>query len=175
MDETRIELPQWETLPDIGLYMDQVITFITRAYEPLYGESTKGYLSAPMINNYVKLRILPPPVKKRYNRVHLCHLVIICLLKQVLSISEIRDIIASQLEVHDMRTVYDDFCSMQEQALAVTLDNVDLPADDTAVSFAGAALRVAVHANVSKMIAEKIIDIQNPPSEDKEKKKEKEK
>ena len=25
----------WEQIPDLGLYMDQVITFITRIYEPL--------------------------------------------------------------------------------------------------------------------------------------------
>ena len=27
----------WDMIPDIGLYMDQVITLITRMYEPLYG------------------------------------------------------------------------------------------------------------------------------------------
>ena len=168
-------IPRYEELPAIELYMDQVVAVIDDYLRIFLRDAKDRRLTPAMINNYVKLRILPPPVKKRYNRVHLCHLVIICLLKQVLSISEIRDIIASQLEVHDMRTVYDDFCSMQEQALTVTLDSVEMPADDTAVSFAGAALRVAVHANVSKMIAEKMIDIQNPPSEDKEKKKEKEK
>ena len=64
---------------------------------------------------------------------------------------------------------------MQEQSLIITLDNVDLPVDDSVPSFAYATLRVAVHANVNKMIAEKMIDIQNPPSEEKEKKKDKEK
>ena len=29
----------WETIPDFGLYMDQVITFVARAYQPLYGLS----------------------------------------------------------------------------------------------------------------------------------------
>ena len=52
---------------------------------------------------------------------------------------------------------------------------MDLPGDDSVPSFAYATLRVAVHANVNKMIAEKMIDIQNPPSEEKEKKKDKEK
>ena len=58
----------WEQIPDLGLYMDQVITFITRAYEPLYGDSTKSYLSAPMINNYVKNKLIPRPTGKKYSR-----------------------------------------------------------------------------------------------------------
>ena len=63
-----IELPQWEMLPDIGLYMDQVITLITRMYEPLYGDATCGYLSASMINNYVKAKLIPRPTGKKYGR-----------------------------------------------------------------------------------------------------------
>lgn len=168
-------IPRYEELPSIELYMDQVVAVIDDYLRIFLRDAKDRRLTPAMINNYVKLRILPPPVKKRYNRTHLCHLIIICLLKQVLAISEIRDLIASQLEVHDMQTVYDDFCSMQEQSLVITLDNMDLPVDDSVPSFAYATLRVAVHANVNKMIAEKMIDIQNPPSEEKEKKKDKEK
>ena len=168
-------IPRYEELPSIELYMDQVVAVIDDYLRIFLRDAKDRRLTPAMINNYVKLRILPPPVKKRYNRTHLCHLIIICLLKQVLSISEIRDLIASQLEVHDMQTVYDDFCSMQEQSLIITLDNVDLPVDDSVPSFAYATLRVAVHANVNNMISEKMIDIQNPPSEEKEKKKDKEK
>lgn len=169
----QVHIPRYEELPTIELYMDQVVAVIDDYLRIFLRDAKDRRLTPAMINNYVKLRILPPPVKKRYNRTHLCHLIIICLLKQVLSISEIRDIIASQLEVHDMQTVYDDFCSMQEQSLGLTLDNADLPADNAAASFSYATLRVAVHANVNKMIAEKMIDIQNPPSEEKKKDKEK--
>ena len=62
---------QWDQIPDLGLYMDQVITFITRLYEPLYGETTKGYLSAPMINNYVKNKLIPRPTGKKYSRLQI--------------------------------------------------------------------------------------------------------
>ena len=33
------------------------------------------------------MKVMPPPVKKRYSRVHLAYLVMICTLKQSLSIS----------------------------------------------------------------------------------------
>ena len=80
----------WEQIPDLGLYMDQVITFITRAYEPLYGESTKGYLSAPMINNYVKNKLIPRPTGKKYSRLQIAMLFMIVALKRVCTMEDIR-------------------------------------------------------------------------------------
>ena len=166
-------IPRYDELPSIELYMDQVVAVIDDYLRIFLRDAKDRRLTPAMINNYVKLKILPPPIKKRYNRTHLCYLIIICLLKQVLSISEIRDLVHTQLEVGDIQTVYDDFCAMQEESLAVTLDNVDLPADDSAVSFTYTTLRMAVHANVNKMIAEKMIDIQNPPTDEKKKDKDK--
>ena len=112
-----------------------------------------------MINNYVKLKVLPPPVKKRYNRTHLCYLIIICMLKQVLAILlEIRTLLADQLEKNDIRSVYNNFCDVQEHALALFSPRQEI--ENT--SFSDRILLLAVHANVNKMIAEKMIDLQNP-------------
>ena len=58
----------WEQIPDLGLYMDQVVTFISRAYEPLYGAGLRGSLSPSMINNYVKSKLIPRPAGKKYSR-----------------------------------------------------------------------------------------------------------
>ena len=80
----------WDMIPDIGLYMDQVITLITRMYEPLYGEATEGYLSASMINNYVKSKLIPRPVGKKYNREQIALLSMIVALKQTSSMEDIR-------------------------------------------------------------------------------------
>ena len=49
----------WEQIPDLGLYMDQVVTFIGRVYAPLYGEDVRRYLTPSMINNYVKAKLIP--------------------------------------------------------------------------------------------------------------------
>ena len=73
----------WNMIPDLGLYMDQVITFITRMYQPLYGDATEGYLSSSMINNYVKAKLIPRPVGKKYNREQIALLAMIVALKQV--------------------------------------------------------------------------------------------
>ena len=56
-------LPAWEELPDIELYMDQVVALTNR----YLGNVTKEkQLTASMVNNYVKMTALPEPVKKKY-------------------------------------------------------------------------------------------------------------
>lgn len=86
----RFALTPWELIPDLGLYMDQVITFITRMYEPLYGSQAYDYLSASMINNYVKSRLIPRPTGKKYSREQIALLTMIVALKQTSSMEDIR-------------------------------------------------------------------------------------
>ena len=58
-------LPEWNTLPDFGLYKDQMISFVNRALPSLSG---KLDLTASMINNYVKAGLIDRPVGKKYSR-----------------------------------------------------------------------------------------------------------
>lgn len=102
MEDTRIELPRWETLPDIGLYMDQVITLMERAFAPFLpgAEITKS-----MVNNYVKVGLIKRPVGKRYDREHLALLIMIGVLKQALSLECIGQVLACLCE-HGVREGY---------------------------------------------------------------------
>lgn len=106
----------WEQIPDLGLYMDQVITFITRAYEPLYGDTTKSYLSAPMINNYVKNRLIPRPTGKKYSRLQIAMLIMIVALKRVCMMEDIRAMIRVEGE-DDVRELYALFCERQAKSI----------------------------------------------------------
>ena len=55
------DLPDWESLPRLGLYMDQVILLLTQYLGPLSrGEENKP-ITASIINNYVRLKVMPPP------------------------------------------------------------------------------------------------------------------
>ena len=124
----------WEHIPDLGLYMDQVITFITRAYEPLYGDSTKRYLSAPMIDNYVKNKLIPRPTGKKYSRVQIALLIMIVALKQVCMMEDIREMLRVESE-EEIRALYDLFCERQSQAIRemLSLRSALSPAMDRAV------------------------------------------
>lgn len=121
----------WHMIPDLGLYMDQVITFITRMYEPLYGDASKGYLSSSMINNYVKSKLIPRPEGKKYNREQIALLSMIVALKQVASMEDIRSMLAP-VDGMTVERMYTLFCERQKSAIAALLEddenqNSDLP------------------------------------------------
>ena len=72
---------EWEGLPDLSLYMDQVIGYMPRQLIQ-YGEEER--LTSAMVNNYIKDGLLPRAEGKRYGRRHLAYLTAICALKQEL-------------------------------------------------------------------------------------------
>lgn len=76
---------EWDALPDIGLYMDQLISYMPRQLIH-YGEGEA--LTSAMVNNYIKDGALPRADGKRYSRTHLAYLTAICALKQVLSVKD---------------------------------------------------------------------------------------
>lgn len=116
----RFSPAEWDQIPDLGLYMDQVITFITRLYEPLYGETTKGYLSAPMINNYVKNKLIPRPTGKKYSRLHIAMLIMIVALKRVCTMEDIRAMLSAEDETA-IRAIYELFCKRQMESIGCML------------------------------------------------------
>lgn len=95
-----IRLPEWEMIPDIGLYMDQVITLMERTFSPAL---PKGEITKSMVNNYVKVELIPRPVGKKYDREHLALLMMIGVLKQALSMECIAQVLSCLCEngVHE--------------------------------------------------------------------------
>ncbi|MFQ6786519.1 MAG: DUF1836 domain-containing protein, partial [Streptococcus salivarius] len=55
--------PKWEEIPDIDLYLDQVLLYVNKVCAPFISKTDKG-LTASMVNNYVKHGYLPKPDKK---------------------------------------------------------------------------------------------------------------
>ena len=132
--EIRFAPVPWELIPDLGLYMDQVITFIGRIYAPVYGPEVKRYLSAAMINNYVKGKLIPRPAGKKYSREQIALLVMIVALKQVLSMEDIKKLIALE-ENQSAKPLYAAFCDRFSQVLQSPAPTCDRPVDQ-ALDFA---------------------------------------
>ena len=122
-------MPRYDEIPDIDLYMDQLLAYIDKLLSPLIFPNTEKILTTSMVNNYVKQGILPPTVKKRYSRKHVIILIEICLAKQIYSIQEIGKLIAVQNAIFDMRTSYNYICTELENALKTTFANEPLSKD----------------------------------------------
>ena len=80
--------PKWEDIPNIDLYLDQVLLYVNQVCAPISPDKDKG-LTASMVNNYVKHGYLTKPDKKKYQRKPIARLIAITTLKSVFSIQEI--------------------------------------------------------------------------------------
>ena len=139
------KLPRWDELPDLELYMDQVLSLMERYLGAYPGFDRKG-LTASMVNNYVKLGVMPPPVKKKYARAHLAHLVMICVLKGSFPIELIRNLVVAAAGGID-RAGYDRFCDEFEASMRRAAEAVS---GDTGLA---ALYRTALRAQASQALA----------------------
>lgn len=80
--------PKWKDIPNIDLYLDQVLLYVNQVCAPISPDKDKG-LTASMVNNYVKHGYLTKPDKKKYQRKQIARLIAITTLKSVFSIQEI--------------------------------------------------------------------------------------
>lgn len=105
-------LPAWEQLPDFGLYMEQLVLLLTQYLEYLPPELKQTEpITAAAINNYVRTRLLPEPKKKRYYRLHIACLIMICTLKQSLRLSTLQRLLPEPMTEQNVRAVYTDYAA----------------------------------------------------------------
>lgn len=144
-------VPEWAQLPGIPLYMDQVILYLREALCFFEQEGGAPLLTSSMINNYVKNGVLPHPEKKKYGRAHLGALLMICMLKPVLSLQQIKELLGTG-ELTE--SAYESF--RREQEAAVTAACAELQDEpDGAEDLRKAALRMALRANAERAAAQR--------------------
>lgn len=112
-------LPEYKNLPTIGLYMDQVITLLSQylGYLPNSNDlNAELFITANAINNYVRLGAMPAPIKKKYYEDHLAYLIMICVLKPSLSISDISMLIPANMSKKELEVVYNRFTTIHKDS-----------------------------------------------------------
>ena len=166
------KLPRWESFPDIELYMDQVVAVMEKALL-LYnksGEEESKLITPSIINNYVKLKVIPAPNKKRYNREHLAYLVMICILKQTLAISSILKIIRSNLESKTISELYNEFCNIYENVIPFVnigepffegYEQNSVEAFESEDDMNGFILKSAILSTAGKFVCEEMLSAMN--------------
>ena len=122
-------LPLWEQIPDIGLYMEQVILLLRKYLDYLPPElKEEQFITAATINNYVRMKVMPEPVKRRYYRIHIAYLIIILTLKHSLSIALIQKIIPMGLPEEEVEEIYNAYAQRHQQAAQYFMEQVRLAA-----------------------------------------------
>ena len=111
-----ISMPRWDELPDIDIYMDQLVQLVDKYTCTLQLDHTKKITPA-MINNYVKLKLVPKPYKKKYGRNHLARIIVITILKQAFDIPAIKNGIEFQIDSTNAKDAYNFFCNHLETTI----------------------------------------------------------
>lgn len=148
----------YKDLPAIELYMDQVVS-VVGSYLSFYFDDTTKFITSSIINNYVKLGVIPAPVKKKYSKEHIAKLIIICVLKQVLPISSIKTLIDFYLEKMSIEQFFDLFCKNQQEILYQSITETEKIQNESSDSQkpTTAVLDLAIKASACKLLTEKVL------------------
>lgn len=153
--------PRWNELPEIELYIDQVVCILENNLSLFNSNPKFPTITSTMINNYVKHRIINPPKKKKYNKDHLAYLFVICIFKRLMPLADIRESIVMTKRWFSVEEGYNLFCEELEKALkhAFSPDKYTIQsALDTDIQEV-AAMRAIVNAFANSVLADRIIAI----------------
>lgn len=151
-DGTELGVINWNELPDINLYMDQVIGLLSEKLS-FFAEDEDKLLTKSMINNYVKSGLISHPEKKKYTKEQLAQLIVISMLKQVLSIPDLQLLLEG---VSDTRGFYEIFERTQTEAMNDVSAQLRF-AVENGDNMKLMALKLAAEANAKRAAAEKIL------------------
>lgn len=88
--QSKEEKIQLEDIPELDLYMDQVIQLFEKKLSSSKRNEEDKVLTKTMINNYAKAKLLMPIKNKKYSKEHLILMSLIYDFKGALSISDIK-------------------------------------------------------------------------------------
>ncbi|WP_338448872.1 DUF1836 domain-containing protein [Niallia oryzisoli] len=165
-----------EDIPNIDLYMDQVIQLFESKYNSTKRDPGVKVLTKTMINNYAKGKLLFPIKNKKYSKEHLILISLIYQLKGVLSINDIKstlDGINKKVEEGDMDLdyFYSSYLDLSQKNAQQFKDDIQLKAveasdkvkkmEDNDADYLEKVLLISSLVNISnlyKRAAERLVD-----------------
>ncbi|MBR4881220.1 MAG: DUF1836 domain-containing protein [Clostridia bacterium] len=154
--------PRWEELPDLELYMDQVMSVLDKNLKVFIGDDSTKSVTPTMINNYVKHKLVRPPKNKRYDRGQIANLYIITLLKQIMSLGEIKDVVECVTQKYSPKDAYNRFCEIFESCLMSVFFDEKIRAVKTEQPEADAVIKSICLAYANMLYASFLISSQLP-------------
>lgn len=115
-------LPKYNEIPNVGLYLEQTSKYITDALSPLFTNAITG----SMISNYVKKGLVSNPVKKQYDREQIAYLIFIAVVKNVISMDDIKLCIDIQKKTYKSVSAYTYFAEELETFISYVFGETSL-------------------------------------------------
>ncbi|WP_110929172.1 DUF1836 domain-containing protein [Bacillus massiliglaciei] len=119
-----------EDVPDIDLYIDQVLQLFEKKFEGTKRNADEKVLTKTMVNNYAKGKLFYPIKNKKYSKDHLLLISLIYQLKGALSINDIKSTLSglNQLiteEGFELEPFYRSFLELQDKGAAHFKENLE--------------------------------------------------
>lgn len=165
---------QVEQLPDLDLYMDQVIQLFELTYKELKRDEKEKIMTKTMINNYAKGALLFPSKNKRYSKEHVMIISLIYEMKGALALKDIKKTLeqAEVTQTNDKSSIqllYRDYLSLAEKNAAATKESmkeqvktledvIETKSSDIYVQQVLLILSFIHQSNLYRKAAEKLID-----------------
>ena len=135
-------LPRYKEIPNVGLYLEQVVKYINECLEPL-----DICITPSMLSNYVKKGYIDRPVKKQYNADQIAYALFIIIAKQTLSMDNVALLFEFQKATYSVERAYNFFCNELESMLKLIFEiDEEPPAMSNDEPFATKTLRSVVIA-----------------------------
>jgi len=128
------QIINYSDIPEIDLYMDQVINFLDKKLVFFKKSDEESLLTKTMINNYVKSSLIPKPIKKKYGRIHISKLIMVYFLKNILSINDIKEIFDIESNAQELYekfnsihgTIIEDFNQNKDSCISWESDKISV-------------------------------------------------
>ena len=179
---SKMEYIKSSEIPNIDLYMDQVLTFMNSHLEDAKRYESDKIMTKTMINNYAKNHLLPPPEKKKYSKEHVMVLMFIYYFKNILSIGDIQSILNplteryfANGEVLNLEKIYEEVFSLEAGQIEYLKESLTTDFNRAKGTFQGEAendqeflqmfsfiCMLSYDIYIKKQIIEKIIDGLHP-------------
>jgi len=160
----------WDMFPDIALYMDQVVSYMTRQLVGFDGDTR---LTPAMVNNYIKDGLLPRAEGKKYGKEHIAYLTAICMFKQVIPVRDIAPLLEAATKDGGIEPFYDTLTSLIDNEMTKVSQKITEEPDEAQIS--SVALELLVSAYCSQFLCKRLIEMLDTNDSLKNRKKRKEK
>ena len=160
--------PEWDALPDIGLYMDQVINYLERQIGSLFPPNKEGAITSSMINNYVKAHIIPRAQSKKYSQEHIALLLAAFVLKKALTTQDMGVLMTKGTDsaIEDpYRSFYEHYRSTLLECGKTVAQEIRATLEEEpfgGTSLRPLALKLAVEASIRSLAAEMLLTLLEP-------------
>lgn len=108
-----LNLPVYQKIPEMGLYLNQVVTYINQYLAPLGNLK----ITTSMISNYVKHDLIASPEGRLYKRDQIATLIFIAIAKNVMDQEDLQKAITIQQKTYSTKVAYNYFAAELKNVL----------------------------------------------------------